>query len=160
QELWKFLNLFYFFDIKLDLFLIILVLYFYSIFPYFFKLRLNPLNLDYFSTVWPLSTGNATAEKNILNNDRSVIPNNDTRIKGPKTHLVPIPNYNLKEIIFGLMLGDLTAERVSRNGNTRFRFYMSAVNRSYIYHLYFLFKLYVKTAPSLKVSKYPEIGAN
>jgi len=45
------------------------------------------------------------------------------------------------------MLGDLTAERFSTNGNTRLRFYMSAVNRSYIYHLFSLFKLYVKTAP-------------
>jgi hypothetical protein len=45
------------------------------------------------------------------------------------------------------MLGDLTAERFSVNGNTRLRFYMSTINKDYTYHLYSIFKLYVKTAP-------------
>ena len=43
------------------------------------------------------------------------------------------------------MLGDLTAERNYLNGNTRLRFYQSNVNKIYIYHLYSLFNLYVKT---------------
>ena len=42
------------------------------------------------------------------------------------------------------MLGDLTASHL--NGNTRLRFYQSNVNTLYIYHLYSLFNLYVKTA--------------
>ena len=45
------------------------------------------------------------------------------------------------------MLGDLTAERYSINGNTRLRFFMSNINRVYILHLYNIFKTYVKTAP-------------
>jgi len=45
------------------------------------------------------------------------------------------------------MLGDLTAERFSVNGNTRLRFYMSTINKDYTYHLYSIFKLYIKTAP-------------
>ena len=45
------------------------------------------------------------------------------------------------------MLGDLTAERSHINGNTRLRFYMSSVNKELKYHLYSIFKPYVKTGP-------------
>jgi hypothetical protein len=47
------------------------------------------------------------------------------------------------------MLGDLTAERTSLNGNTRLRFYMSFKNQDLIYHFYSIFKPYVKTAPKI-----------
>lgn len=45
------------------------------------------------------------------------------------------------------MLGDLTAERSQITGNTRLRFYVSSVNKDLIYHLYSIFKSYVKTGP-------------
>ena len=45
------------------------------------------------------------------------------------------------------MLGDLTAERSHITGNTRLRFYMSSINKDLIYHLYSIFKSYVKTEP-------------
>ena len=45
------------------------------------------------------------------------------------------------------MLGDLTAERSQKTGNTRLRFYMSSINKDLIYHLYSIFKSYVKTEP-------------
>ena len=45
------------------------------------------------------------------------------------------------------MLGDLTAERSHKTGNTRLRFYMSSVNKDLIYHLYSIFNYYVKTGP-------------
>lgn len=45
------------------------------------------------------------------------------------------------------MLGDLTAERSQKSGNTRLRFYMSSINKDLIYHLYSIFKSYVKTEP-------------
>jgi hypothetical protein len=77
----------------------------------------------------------------------------DNRIKGPKTPLVVEPDDYLRQVIVGLMLGFLTAERASLIGNTRLRFYQSNVNTLYIYHLYSLFKLYVRTGPKEVVRK-------
>jgi len=67
--------------------------------------------------------------------------------KGPVTPFASEPTDNLKEIIFGLMLGDLSAERYSTNGNTRLRFYLSSINEEYANHLYLKFQEYVKTPP-------------
>ena len=53
----------------------------------------------------------------------------------------------LNEVMIGSMLGDLTAERSHKTGNTRLRFYMSSVNKDLIYHLYSIFNYYVKTGP-------------
>ena len=75
----------------------------------------------------------------------------DKRIKGPKTPLVIEPNDYLRQVIVGLMLGDLTAERSFLNGNTRLRFYQSNINKLYIYHLYSLFNLYLKTGRALLI---------
>ena len=75
----------------------------------------------------------------------SDIQNFNKRIKGPKTPEIIRPNDFLRQVIVGLMLGDLTAERSHLNGNTRLRFYQSNVNKLYIYHLYSLFNLYVLT---------------
>jgi len=47
------------------------------------------------------------------------------------------------------MLGDLTAERSQKTGNTRLRFYMSLKNIELINHLYSIFKPYVKTKPKV-----------
>lgn len=60
-----------------------LVLYFYSIFPYIFKVRLSPFNIVYFS--------HSVLQLQSLKNEIGVTPNNDTRIKGPKTPLVTDP---------------------------------------------------------------------
>jgi LAGLIDADG DNA endonuclease family len=69
--------------------------------------------------------------------------------KGPKSPSVSEPSSFLLEVIFGLMLGDLSAERSQVNGDTRLRFYYSAlrVNKLYIEYLYDLFIIYVKTGP-------------
>lgn len=69
------------------------------------------------------------------------------RIKGPKTPSAPDLTDFQKEVIFGSMLGDLSAEKSQLTGNTRLRFYMSIVNKDYILHLYSIFKSYVKTPP-------------
>jgi LAGLIDADG DNA endonuclease family len=47
------------------------------------------------------------------------------------------------------MLGDLTAEKTSLNGNTRLRFFMSIKNKDYMYHLYNIFISYIKTPPKV-----------
>ena len=77
----------------------------------------------------------------------------DKRIKGPKTPEAPEPNDYQKQVIVGLMLGDLFAERSNITGNTRLRFYMSNVNKVYAYHLYSFFKLFIKTEPKEIVRK-------
>lgn len=73
--------------------------------------------------------------------------------KGPVTPSATEPTENLKEIIIGLMLGDLSAERYSTNGNTRLRFYFSSINEEYVNHLYLKFKSYVKTPPTQRTRK-------
>jgi hypothetical protein len=47
----------------------------------------------------------------------------------------------LSEVIIGLMLGDLYAEKKNLNSNTRLQFKQSNKNKDYIDHLYNLFKL-------------------
>lgn len=59
---------------------------------------------------------------------------------------VEIPK-NLNEILIGLMLGDLTAERPSLNHNTRLQFKQSIINEKYIDHLYDLFKDFTGSKP-------------
>ena len=73
------------------------------------------------------------------------------RVKGPKTPPAPELTDYQKEVIFGSMLGDLTAERTQITGNTRLRFYMSLKNKELIYHLCSIFQSYVKTEPKIYV---------
>ena len=78
----------------------------------------------------------------------------DKRVKGPRTPPAPDLTDFQKEVIFGTMLGDLTAERSQKTGNTRLRFYMSSINKDLIYHLYSIFNPYVKTGPKfVKLNK-------
>ena len=87
------------------------------------------LNLIFFNSVLPITL--------------------DKRVKGPKTPPAPDLTEFQKEVIFGSMLGDLTAERSQKTGNTRLRFYMSSINKDLIYHFYSIFKSYVKTEPKV-----------
>ena len=63
-------------------------------------------------------------------------------------------NTELKEIIIGLLLGDLFAEKRNINSNTRLQFKQSIKNEKYIYHLYSIFKIYCNSEP--KVNYYLE----
>lgn len=55
----------------------------------------------------------------------------------------------LKEIIIGNMLGDLSAEKRGINSNTRLQFKQSIINEAYIKHLYSLFKDYCGSEPKI-----------
>jgi hypothetical protein len=55
----------------------------------------------------------------------------------------------LQEIIVGLMLGDLYAEKTKLNSNTRLQFKQSIKNKAYIDHLYSLFKNYCFSPPKI-----------
>lgn len=59
----------------------------------------------------------------------------------------------LDEILIGLMLGDLYAEKLKQNSNTRLQFKQSSVNKEYIDHLWSLFSIYCGTESKLVVSK-------
>jgi LAGLIDADG DNA endonuclease family len=48
----------------------------------------------------------------------------------------------LEDIIIGLILGDLQAEKINLNSNTRLQFKQSYKNKDYIDHYYSLFYLY------------------
>ena len=62
-------------------------------------------------------------------------------------------NADLKEIIIGLMLGDLFAEKRNPNSNTRLQFKQSIKNKAYIDHLYYLFENYCNAPPKINYSK-------
>lgn len=59
----------------------------------------------------------------------------------------------LQEIIIGLLLGDLNAEKQSINGNTRLRFAQGLVHEAYLFYLYELFKDYSSSLPRKYESK-------
>lgn len=61
-------------------------------------------------------------------------------------------NIELEEIIIGLMLGDLFAEKIKQNSNTRLQFKQSIKNKVYIDHLYSLFKEYCNSEPKVTSS--------
>ncbi|BDI12848.1 hypothetical protein (mitochondrion) [Phanerochaete sordida] len=61
-------------------------------------------------------------------------------------------NSELKEIITGLMLGDLFAEKRNPNSNTRLQFKQSVKNKIYIEHLYTIFKDYCNSEPKITSS--------
>jgi LAGLIDADG DNA endonuclease family len=65
--------------------------------------------------------------------------------KSPKYDL--ILDSNLKEIIYGCILGDLHVEKKNVNSNARLQFRYSTINKDYSYHLYNLFEMYCGKPP-------------
>ena len=61
-------------------------------------------------------------------------------------------NADLKEIIIGLMLGDLFAEKRNPNSNTRLQFKQSIKNQVYVDHLFSMFKEYCNSEPKITSS--------
>ena len=59
---------------------------------------------------------------------------------------------HLTDILIGLMLGDLHAERKTVRNNTRLQFHQTINHNEYIEHLYDLFTDYVGTQPKTYVS--------
>ena len=56
------------------------------------------------------------------------------------------------------MLGDLSAEQSNAiSGNTRLRFHVSIINKDLIFHLYSIFKPYVKTEPKIIHRKFNKL---
>jgi hypothetical protein len=61
---------------------------------------------------------------------------------------IVLPN-NLKDILIGLLLGDLYAQKRSTKGNTLLRFEQGFLHKEYIDHLYDLFKSYCVSEPKV-----------
>src|ERR1700759_2434925 len=59
---------------------------------------------------------------------------------------------DLEEILIGLMLGDLFAEKSKEKSNTRLQFKQSIKNKVYIEHLYNLFEKYCNSPPHINTS--------
>jgi hypothetical protein len=59
---------------------------------------------------------------------------------------------DLEEIIIGLILGDLFAEKIKPTSNTRLQFKQSIKNEVYIDHLYSLFNNYCNSPPKITTS--------
>jgi hypothetical protein len=55
----------------------------------------------------------------------------------------------IEEILIGLLLGDLCAQKRSMKGNTNLHFEQSIVHRDYIFHLFELFKDYCRSEPKI-----------
>lgn len=81
--------------------------------------------------------------------------NNMKTINNFLRHLRKSAKYNLvlskdlEEILIGLMLGDLFAERKNLKSNTRLQFKQSTVNKEYLLHLYSLFSSYCGSNPHI-----------
>jgi hypothetical protein len=58
----------------------------------------------------------------------------------------------LQEIIIGLMLGDLHAEKRNVNSNTRLQFKQSNKNNDYIQHLFSIFRPFCGSPPKVTTS--------
>ena len=66
---------------------------------------------------------------------------------------------NLKEILIGLLLGDLYIQNFTKNENTNLQFEQGLVHKDYIYHLYDLFKDYCIAEPKISDRK-PDYRTN
>lgn len=62
---------------------------------------------------------------------------------------------DLKDILAGLLLGDLCSQKRTEAGNPIFRFEQGIKNKEYIFHLYELFKSYCPSAPKI-TSRLPD----
>jgi hypothetical protein len=63
---------------------------------------------------------------------------------------------DLKEILVGLLLGDLYSQKRTKTGNAIFRFEQGIVNKEYIFDLYESFKNYCPSAPKIS-NRLPDI---
>lgn len=60
---------------------------------------------------------------------------------------------NLKDILIGLLLGDLHMQKLTQNGNPNLQFEQGLVHKDYIFHLYDLFKFYCNAEPKISDRK-------
>jgi LAGLIDADG DNA endonuclease family protein len=82
---------------------------------------------------------------NLNNNNTNNNNNNNKLTRKQKLNL--ILSQEQIEIINGCMLGDLHAERINLNRNTRLQFKYSSIYKEYIFYLYNIFKNFTGSSP-------------
>jgi hypothetical protein len=71
----------------------------------------------------------------------SLLPVKPRKLTKKEKEALLVPK-ELKEILIGLVLGDLNVQKQKNGKNVRLRFGQGAVNKEYLFHLYELFKSY------------------
>ena len=84
-------------------------------------------------------------------NDLS-IPKKSQRLTKTERALFLLPS-NLKDILIGLILGDIYLQKWTPNGNPNLQFEQGLINKEYVFHLYDLFKNYCNFAPKIHERK-------
>lgn len=115
---------------------------------YFFQIsssliRIVPLALLYVASLSLFGSGIDIFSGLLLSSLLPVKPGKLTKLERSQFTL----SEELKEIIVGLLLGDLNVQKLTINSNVRLRFKQGFVHKDYISHLYDLFKSFCLSAP-------------
>ena len=70
------------------------------------------------------------------------------RLKSFEKERMSLPN-NLQDILIGLFLGDICAQKRSKKGNTNLHFEQGLVHKEYTFHLFDLFKDFCRSGPKI-----------
>jgi len=76
----------------------------------------------------------------------SLVPVKPRRLTKLERDAFSLPE-ELRQILVGLMLGDLNAQKQTPNCNVRLLFEQSIIHEDYLFHLYELFRNYCLSAP-------------
>jgi LAGLIDADG DNA endonuclease family len=106
----------------------------------------NPLNVE--KSYTNLDVG----ENNPLYGKPVTEKNAQYKLSRKERAAVTLPQ-NLINILVGLILGDLTMQKFTKNGSPNLQFEQGLVHKEYIFHLYDLFKDYCKTEPKITERK-------
>lgn len=74
------------------------------------------------------------------------------RLKSFERKRIILP-YNLQEILIGLLLGDVCAQKRSSKGNTNLYFEQGSIHKDYLLHLFELFKSFSGSPPRITERK-------
>lgn len=95
-----------------------------------------------------------------MKNNKKIVQKKDLINISPNSKLFRIyknqlPPLNIiqKEVLIGIILGDINMRKESKNGNFKLRFCLSYKNKDYGYHLYNLFKDYIIQEPKIRERK-------
>jgi len=84
--------------------------------------------------------------------------NKSKRLTNAERALFVLPSI-LDEILVGLLLGDLCAQKISEKGNTNLHFVQGIVHKDYLYHLYGLFKEFCNLESKI-TNRLPDVRTN
>ena len=123
-------------------------------------LRVGPHNIDVLSIIICGMLKPTTYYNKIHRNNYSTLKsepvfnadNKKKRLKNFERKSIFIPN-DLQEILIGLLLGDVCAQKRSTKGNTNLHFEQGLVHKDYLFHLFELFKSFSGSPPKIAERK-------